>query len=446
MWPTFRDRFTALVDVRVGLSNIDKLYYLMGCLQGAALDAIRGIPASNDNYKLAWSTLSARFYRPRMVATSLIDKLVDAPSSSQESLHDLTSFLTTFDENISLLTALNIPDLGSFILFTLAFRTLPLGTRKLFESTVSENTDYPSIGNLIKFIRGRITVLENVGDSRKHSVQSKSLPAAGLYHKNHSGKNHPVALVTTKPSDKGPDSSTTPCPCCSDPHTLSSCPRYRSWSVDDRNQWAHDHKLCFNCLGSSHWLRACQSKTRCHTCSIKHHFLLHGATPSRREDGSESAGEASLCAAGLSSRTNGIPTVILGTALIHVRDRSGTWQTVRALVDSASQISAITVSCSNRLGLRLRRWTVPVSGLSGTPVVDVKGVVDCNIRPRFASEPGLSVQTWVLPSITGNMPRTSISPEIKERFSTLALADPHFVSSPVDMLLGADVFSTIQDE
>jgi len=263
MWPTFRDRFTALVDVRPNLSNIDKLYYLMGCLQGTALEAIRGIPASQANYSLAWSTLSKRFYRPRMVATSLIDKLLNAPSSSQESLQDLTTVLSTFEESISLLSALDIPDLGSFMLFSLAFRTLPLGTRKLFESTIHNDSDYPSVDNLLKFIRGRITVFENVGESRKPVVQSKSLPASAPLVKNRPTKGHPVALVAAKPSG----ASTASCLCCSGSHSLSTCPQLRSWSVDDRNRWAHDHRLCFNCLSSSHWLRACQSKSRCQTCS-----------------------------------------------------------------------------------------------------------------------------------------------------------------------------------
>ncbi|KAF0719706.1 Integrase catalytic domain-containing protein, partial [Aphis craccivora] len=442
MWPTFRDRFTALVDVRTNLSNIDKLYYLMGCLQGTALEAICGIPATHANYSLAWSTLSARFYRPRVVATSLIDKLLNAPSSSQESLQDLTTVLSTFEESISLLSALDIPDLGSFMLFSLAFRTLPLGTRKLFESTVLNDADYPSVDNLLRFIRGRITVFENVGDSRKPGAQSKSLPAAAPLVRNHLTKGHPVALVAAKPSGASPAS----CLCCSGSHSLSTCPQLRSWSVDDRNRWAHDHRLCFNCLSSSHWLRACQSKSRCHTCSKKHHSLLHGATRPQKDEGEDSAGGTSLCASAGSAPLNAVPTVLLGTALVHVRDRSGTWQTVRAIVDSASQISAMTVSCSTRLGLRLRRWTLPVSGLSGTPVVEVKGVVDCQIRPRFAPEPLLSVQTWVLPSITSDMPRYSVSADIKDRYSTLALADPQFhVSSPVDMLLGADVFSSILD-
>jgi len=160
LWPTFRDSFKMQIDSRVGLSNIDKLYYLTSCLHGAALETIRGIPASYENYALAWSTLSMRFYRPLMVATALMEKVFNAASSSQESLQDLTAFVTTFQENISLVSALDIPNLGSFILFTLAFRTLPLGTRKLFESSLPSDVVYPSVDSLLKFVRSRITVLE----------------------------------------------------------------------------------------------------------------------------------------------------------------------------------------------------------------------------------------------------------------------------------------------
>uniref|UniRef100_A0A2S2PAT6 Uncharacterized protein n=1 Tax=Schizaphis graminum TaxID=13262 RepID=A0A2S2PAT6_SCHGA len=116
------------------------------------------------------------------------------------------------------------------------------------------------------------------------------------------------------------------------------------------------------------------------------------------------------------------------------------------LVDSMSQISAMTVACATCLGLRPRSWSKLVSGHSSTPVVDVKGVVEYNIRPRFASEPALVIQAWILPSITGDMPRALFPSSIKVRFSTLALAYPYLnVASPMYMLLGADVFSSILD-
>jgi len=103
LWPTFRDRFKEQVDTRLQLSNIDKMYYLIGCLTGEAADAIRGVPVSGENYGLAWSLLSERFYRLRLVATSLLDRLLSAPTMSQESLHDLNNFVGTVSESISLL-------------------------------------------------------------------------------------------------------------------------------------------------------------------------------------------------------------------------------------------------------------------------------------------------------------------------------------------------------
>lgn len=55
--------------------------------------------------------------------------------------------------------------MGSFILFTIAFRCLPVATRKLFES--GSSADYPSITGLLKFVRSRVSLLENVADAGK---------------------------------------------------------------------------------------------------------------------------------------------------------------------------------------------------------------------------------------------------------------------------------------
>ncbi|KAL4101316.1 hypothetical protein QTP88_021336 [Uroleucon formosanum] len=115
-WPAFRDKFSALVNSRSDLSNFEKIYYLMGCLEGAAAEAVQSIPVAGDNYTLVWSTLSERFNRPRLVATSLVEQLLHTSPMTHESLHDLNSFLCTFHENFSLINALKLPDLGSFIL------------------------------------------------------------------------------------------------------------------------------------------------------------------------------------------------------------------------------------------------------------------------------------------------------------------------------------------
>jgi hypothetical protein len=62
------------------------------------------------------------------------------------------------------------------------------------------------------------------------------------------------------------------------------------------------------------------------------------------------------------------------------------------------------------------------------------------------SEPELTVKAWVLPTLTSDMPRQSLPQNVKDQYSNFTLADPSFhVSSPIDMLLGADLFSSILD-
>jgi hypothetical protein len=52
----------------------------------------------------------------------------------------------------------------------------------------------------------------------------------------------------------------------------------------------------------------------------------------------------------------------------------------------------------------------------------------------------------MLPSITNDLPRNILPVDIKDRFSTLTLADPSFrITAPVDLLLGGDVYATVMD-
>lgn len=150
-WPAFSDRFKSMVDQRTDLPDIDKVHYLVGCLKGNAVDTLRGIPISGHTYKLAWSTLESQYDKPRLVAYSLVETLLSAPRITNESLFELNKFMTAFDESISVLESLNIPNLGDFILFSMASRCLPVSVRTLFESQLTN--EYPSVGELFTFVK-----------------------------------------------------------------------------------------------------------------------------------------------------------------------------------------------------------------------------------------------------------------------------------------------------
>jgi hypothetical protein len=68
------------------------------------------------------------------------------------------------------------------------------------------------------------------------------------------------------------------------------------------------------------------------------------------------------------------------------------------------------------------------------------------LKPKFSEEPQITISSLVLKTITGNLPSQNVSSDIIRKVPNLRLADPEFYKSrPVDMLLGAEIFSEIVD-
>lgn len=67
------------------------------------------------------------------------------------------------------------------------------------------------------------------------------------------------------------------CVCCSGSHPLSKCEDFRQKTVAQRDDFAREHKLCFNCLRSGHFFPKYSSKFKCSHCRRSHHSLLHAA-------------------------------------------------------------------------------------------------------------------------------------------------------------------------
>ncbi|CAI6354007.1 unnamed protein product [Macrosiphum euphorbiae] len=446
-WPSFRDTFLDMVDSTT-LPNIDKLHHLLSCLKGVAADAIRSIPPSGHTYKLIWSSLESRFDKPRLLAGSVVELLLTTPPSTSESLSELNRFMLAFCESVSVLESLAIPNLGDFILFSLASRCLPTSCRTLFEAQVT--SDFPTVHELFAFVKSRVSILERVQDLQvPKPVQSSSRSSGhprqekGTLRK--SEKTPQSSFVNVAP----PPSSKPQCTCCGKgQHALPLCNKFKRFSKDARSKWAREHKLCFRCLAEGHWTPKCKSSIVCSQCSRKHHTLIHTeevAATTRKEDtvpvADQIASAPTSCVGQLDSHS-----VLLGTALVQVRDHGGTLHTVRALIDSASQMSAITSSCTTRLGLRVSRWTAPVTGLSGASVPNTLGIVECNVQPRYSEEPVFPVKAWVFSTITANMPRQPLSRAVSEKYRHLALADPSFtIPGDIDLLLGADIFAQVLD-
>ncbi|XP_050065185.1 uncharacterized protein LOC126554126 [Aphis gossypii] len=428
-WPVFRDRFVALVDSRSNISNIEKFYYLLSCLELEASEVVKGITVSNDTYSLAWKALVERFDKPRKLASFILDVILSAPIIQQESTSSLNKFLNIFDENVGILESLEIPDFGDFLLFSIAFRSLPVSSRRLFETTNSE--EYPKAQELFKFVKNRIQVLELAGGTPSSSGSKEGHLKPSSYKKD---RKISTSLVATQ-STSTPVTMSVKCPNCDGSHQLSNCSDFKGLSIEDRYAVVSSHRLCMSCFSNRHWSNKCRES--CPKCKRRHHLLLH-------RDAETSQGSAVQQPPVVMLGSQPSLSVLLGTAIVMVRDVGGDLQPVRALLDSGSQTSIIKESCLDRLGLRRSRWTASLTGLSGQSVPKVLGKVKLEVRPCYEPVPVITVTAWVLPTITADLPSQQLNVGIRESCSHLKLADPSFdTPAPVELLLGADVFPQV---
>lgn len=446
-WPTFRDKFVALVDSDPDLSPIEKFHLLAGCVTDRAATVVNSLKMTDMNYPIVWRKLIDQFDNPRLSASTLVDGLLSFRRMEFETVPGLSAFLHVFDESLQSLKMFDIEDVSSFIMFVLANKNLPRGTRELFEKENS-NT-FPGIEDLVKFVRCRIKILENIdGAAGKHMPKDKS---NGRF----SGKPIGKLMMVSAQGDANPK-----CPICKAPHDIQVCSEFLSMQAPKRFKMITSFRRCFRCLSATHVSSACTSDVFCVTCKGSHHSLLH-FQKSRVRPPSVNGGSSASAPSGMNRGASPSPvstsavshvgkmgpsTVVLGTALAHTRDRFGQTVDVRVLVDSGSQISAITESCAHHLGLTITKWTVPVSGLAGVTLPTVKGLTSCTITPRFESNTELEVNTWVLPTITVNLPTSPLPASIKSSYAHLALADPKFdIPATIDLLLGADLYHHVFD-
>lgn len=151
---------------------------------------------------------------------------------------------------------------------------------------------------------------------------------------------------------------------------MQNCSVFKDLPVKGRYEVVLKHRLCMACFNDQHWSSKC--KKSCLKCKRRHYVLLH-------QDQIPGQDKAVLQSSAALLDVRSIPATLLGTALVLVRDVGGQFQSIWALFDSGSQISAITAKISDRLGLRQSRWTVLLTGLSGHYVPGVTGTVQLTV-------------------------------------------------------------------
>lgn len=136
-------------------------------------------------------------------------------------------------------------------------------------------------------------------------------------------------------------------------------------------------------------------------------------------------------------------SVLLGTALIEIRCKSGKFRQFRALLDSGSEISIISQKCFSTLGVSSHFSSTEIRGV-GNHRISNTGKTEIFFRPASRSKSVFVVDTLILPRVCDKIPSSTIATDGWDYLTELCLADPsYYKPGDIDVLLGADVFSTI---
>lgn len=457
-WRSFRDKFVSLIRRNSSLSSTDQFHYQLSCLSGPALSIINSLPLTENNYDIAWSTLSSRYENQRLLATAHMEKLFAFRPINSESLSALLTFATVFQENIAAIKALGIVDLSDFMLFFIGSRLLDPITRQLFEGSVSQDT-VPTFDTLLKFVHQRCRVLENIRGSEKTETRYQRAKPVVTYRSSNVAATdvHKSISQTSQPRSGSTyfDKNKVSCVYCKNTHAVYKCHAFAKLSVNKRRDFVLSSNLCFSCMSPKHRAAACPSKVNCKFCNRRHHSLLHLAEDTQEQTNivnndiqvsqmtSSTSTEPQNTV--FSGSVRAISTVVLGTAIVHIKDHQGYPQAVRVLLDSGSQISAMTSECASRLNLPIHKCHTNIVGISHNPVTKVKGITSCTFAPQHCQEVSFECEeVFILPNITPPMPSDLLPASVRNQYQHLTLADPTFdVPSRVDMLVGGDIFPYI---
>ncbi|XP_065088428.1 uncharacterized protein LOC135709910 [Ochlerotatus camptorhynchus] len=441
-WLNFHDLYVSLVHSAVGLSNIQKFYYLRSSLSNTALQLIQTIPICANNYPVAWNLLLEHFQNPARLKQAYVDTLFDFASIKRETATELHSLVEKFEANVKVLQQLGErTEYWDILLIRMLSTQLDPTTRRDWEE-YSSTKPAITFKDLTSFIQRRVTVLQ--------SIQAKPIEAQS-------------STVQKKPVQRSVSShganqvNLRKCVVCSDHHPLYMCGIFSQLSIEEKEKEIRRHQLCRNCLRKGHLSRDCSSSTNCRKCRGRHHTQLCSndssfssnskpvqypkpATPTPATIPPTMSSSVTVVESiSYASAGHKKKTVLLATAMIILIDDNGVEYVARALLDSGSECCFITERFSQRIKAQRKKIYLPISGI-GQASTQARLKFSSTIRSRVGTY-STSVEFLVLPKVTIDLPATSVDTSTWDMPPSIQLADPSFDSTnPIDVIIGAEIF------
>uniref|UniRef100_A0A914IGQ9 CCHC-type domain-containing protein n=1 Tax=Globodera rostochiensis TaxID=31243 RepID=A0A914IGQ9_GLORO len=425
-WPSFWQNFRDQVENRPGLSDAQKLGYLIGQLRGPVKDMVEGYALVDQNYPIVVDALRSRFGDDVKRAHELRSELLKLPSASNgpaslrtlsESVERLCRQLAGLNENM---------DNSGFLVTTLREK-LPRDARMyLLEKEVDSGHVWTSAEwrqGLAKLVRIKESAQSengvpeqapaSSGKPRAPPVWPQRAPPQGVRGfdrpQTRNGYNGPRSstgppngftqrrafpiVEANRPKNWGERDPPPKCSLCLEKgHIPSTCPKYNT--AKKRQQRLSEQNRCLICLREGHTPSQCPSPRACPRCQDKHHLIICPKPVQSKGRANQDKNLGST--QGLTTRASAIsapthteepnksPPAFLMVAEVRVynqRDPTGPVK-VPVFFDTGSQTSFITAGLVQAINPRkVSSEQLEVSGFIGTG----------NPAPRRFNSPRFSV-------------------------------------------------------
>ncbi|XP_063631693.1 uncharacterized protein LOC134802905 isoform X1 [Cydia splendana] len=326
--------------------------YLLGCLEGEALQAVEGLGITARNYDVTLGILKGRFGNQQKV----IDAHYDAINNLQRAAHNATDCRANFnmvERHLRVLQSLGETINGNHLRSAILSKFPEKVVYELHLLTLTDNID-----NIRSGLQKIITAMESAKESVPSSSEKISTAALHITTYQRKGKqdsrriSHKKGTLKRKLPDTEKMSKNKKakmaCIFCQGEHYNASCTVVKD--VNDRKKKLG--KRCYTCFKEGHRTATCHNRKPCYFCKGSHNQALCPQKPGRSNNHIE------LSMASVSSSKNNDINIKHNycsypqTAIVEVGQKnSKRTKTRRLILDNGSGRSYITRKLAKELDL-----------------------------------------------------------------------------------------------
>lgn len=303
--------------------------------------------------------------------------------------------------------------------------------------SLKEPRELPSLQEFLEFLENKFTAMESARRKQDAAPKTMNFGTTSGYSKTNQNKMYYASNKAT--SVKSPSVT---CPLCKEHHGIYYCKEFKDMDPALRRKTISRLNYCINCL-YNHNGKTCSSNKRCRNCYRQHNTLLHGAFMNDTLMSSNISGLAKEPSTTTHVAQQKIAsTVFLATAIVKVTGSDGLQRTMRALIDQGSQISLISENAAQQLRLPRQKCKGVITSV-GKNDINCKGMLNIACTSQ-GGDYTFTTNVLIMNSLTRNIPSVTFSKPTWAYLDKINLADPQFyISKPVELLLGADVYANI---